>query len=107
MRQYVQLHLTCEDTAEATRIADALLEHKLIVCAKQTPVESKAWYKGELEESTEILLLMDSAEDLFFAVEAEVGRLHSYEIFVLQMFPMVGLSGAAQEWMDENLRPSE
>jgi periplasmic divalent cation tolerance protein len=107
MRQYTQLHLTCETTEEAGTIADALLGHRLIVCAKQVPVESKAWYKGELEEASEILLIMDSAEDLFFAAEAEVGRLHSYETFVLQMLPLVGLSGAAQEWMDENLRPTE
>jgi periplasmic divalent cation tolerance protein len=107
MRQYTQLHLTCEDTNEATNIGDALLEHRLITCAKQVSVESKAWYKGELETSSEILLIMDSAEDLFFAVEAEVGRLHSYETFVLQMLPLVGLSSAAGEWMDENLRPTE
>jgi periplasmic divalent cation tolerance protein len=107
MRQYTQLQLACEDRHEATLITNALLEHRLIVGAKQVQVESKYRWKGEIEASSEILLIMDSAEDLFFAVEVEVGRLHSYETFVLQQFPMVGLSGAAQEWMDENLRPSE
>jgi periplasmic divalent cation tolerance protein len=107
VRQYVQLQLTCTDRDEATQIADALLEHKLICCAKQSPVHSKSFYKGEIEEADEILLLMDSAEDLFFATEAEVGRIHSYETFVLQMFPLIGLSSAAQEWMDESLRPPE
>jgi periplasmic divalent cation tolerance protein len=107
MRSYVQLHLTCADTEEAASIADALLEHRLIVCAKQVPVESKFRYQDEIQEASEVVLIMDSAEDLFFAVEAEVGRLTSYETFVLQMLPLVGLSGAAQEWMDENLRPIE
>jgi periplasmic divalent cation tolerance protein len=106
MRQYVQLHLTCDSTEEATAIADALLEHRLIVCAKQIPVESKYWWRGELEVASEILLVMESAEDLFFAVEAEVGRLHSYETFVLQALP-ISVSAAAVEWMDENLRPRE
>jgi uncharacterized protein involved in tolerance to divalent cations len=101
------LQLTCADPDEATQIADALLEHKLICCAKQTQVHSKSVYKGEIEETDEIMLIMDSAEDLFFAVEAEVGRRHSYETFVLQEFPMVGLNSAAQEWMDESLRPPE
>src|SRR6266851_1560475 len=105
MRQYTQLNLTCENAEEAGKIADALREHRLIVCAKQVPVESKFWWKGEVEMASEVVLVMDSAEDLFFAVEAEVGRMHSYETFVLQMLPMVGLSAAAQEWMDENLRP--
>jgi periplasmic divalent cation tolerance protein len=107
VRQYVQLNLTCETPEEATAIADALLEHHLIVCAKQLPVSSKFWYQGELHESNEVMLVMDSAEDLFFAIEAEVGRLHGYVVFVLQMIPLVGLSSAAQQWMDENLRGSD
>ena len=105
MRQYTQLHLTCENAEEAGLIADTLLEHRLIVCAKLVPVESKFWWQGEVQQASEVVLIMDSSEDLFFAVEAEVGRLHSYETFVLQQLPLVGLSAAALEWMDENLRP--
>ena len=107
MRQYTQLNLVCENTEEASKIADALLEHRLIVCAKQVAEESKFWWKGNLETASEVMLIMDSAEDLFFAVEAEVGRLHTYETFVLQQLPLVGLNAAAQEWMDENLRPRD
>jgi uncharacterized protein involved in tolerance to divalent cations len=106
MRSYTQFHLTCADTEEAASIAGALLEHRLIVCAKQIPVTSQFRWHDEIQEASEVLLVMDSAEDLFFAVEAEVGRLTSYETFVLQMLPLVGLSSAAQEWMDENLRPA-
>lgn len=107
MRQYTQLHLTCETADEAGTIAGALLEHRLIVCAKIVPVESRFWWEGEIQQASEVVLIMDSAEDLFFAVEAEVGRMHSYETFVLQQLPLVGLSSAAMEWMDENLRPAE
>ena len=105
MRQYTQLNLICESAEEAGTIAAALLEHRLIVCAKIVPVESKFWWKGEIEQASEVVLIMDSAEDLFFAIEAEVGRMHSYETFVLQQLPLVGLNAAALEWMDENLRP--
>lgn len=105
MRQFAQLQLTCTDTDEATRIADALLAERLIVCAKQLPVESKSLWKGGVEKASEVMLLMDSAEDLFFAVEAEVEKLHSYETFVLQMLPLIGLSVGAASWMNDNLRP--
>ena len=107
MRQYTQLNLVCENSEEATKIADALLEHRLIVCAKQVAEESKFWWKGSIEIASEVMLIMDSAEDLFFAIEAEVGRLHTYETFVLQQIPLVGLNASAQEWMDENLRPRD
>jgi uncharacterized protein involved in tolerance to divalent cations len=48
MRQYTQLNLVCENSEEAAKIADALLEHRLIVCAKQVPEESKFWWKGKV-----------------------------------------------------------
>ncbi len=107
MRQYTQLHLTCADAEEAGRIAQALLEPRLIVCAKQIPVETSNWWQGQIEQGSEVLLLMDTVEDLLAEIEAEVAKLHSYEIFVLQAFPLIGLSTAAQAWIEENLKPYE
>jgi len=107
MRQYVQLHLTCADVEEADRIVQNLLEKRLIVCAKQVPVTSSNWWEGEIEQNQEILLIMDSVEDLFREVEDEIGPLHSYETFVLQAVPLVGLSLDAQAWVEENLKPYE
>lgn len=107
MRQYIQLHLTCADTEEAANIATSLLDQRLIVCAKQMPVTSKSWWRGGVEEGEEIVLVMDSVEDLFTEIETEVARLHSYEVFVLQALPLVGLSVGAQAWVEENLKPYE
>jgi periplasmic divalent cation tolerance protein len=102
-REYIQLHLPCADAAEASTIAGALLGQRLIVCAKRLPVESAYWWQGQIEQGSEELLIMDTAADLFDAVEAEVAQLHSYETFVLQALPLARLSAAAQAWMDENL----
>jgi periplasmic divalent cation tolerance protein len=102
-RRYCQLLLTCEDAAEAGRIADTLLQQHLIVCAKQIPVTSKYWWESELESAKEVQLVMESAEDLFDAVEREVTKLHSYESFVLQSVPFGRVSGKARAWMDQNL----
>jgi len=45
---------------------------------------------------------MDSAEDLFFAVEAEVGRLHVMKRLSCR-YSLVGLSSRPR-MMDENLK---
>ena len=102
-RRYCQLLLACEDVAEADRIADALLEQYLIVCAKQIPVAAKYWWKDKLESANEVQLVMESAEDLFDAVEREVAKLHSYDTFALQMISLGKVSHKAQAWMDQNL----
>ena len=105
-RNYIQIQLTCSDQAEAATIAGALLGQRLIVCAKRLPIEAASWWQGEIEQGAEILLLMDSAADLFDAIEAEVTKLHSYDTFVLQAFPIDRISTGAQAWMTENLAPS-
>jgi periplasmic divalent cation tolerance protein len=104
-RQYVQLQLTCANHAEAANIADALLQARLITCAKRLPVESATWWRGEIDQGSEVLLVMESADDLFPDIEAEITSLHSYEVFVLQSLPILELSLAAQDWADDALVP--
>ena len=101
---FCQLWLTCEDTAEADAIARALLDKKLIACAKQLPVSADFAWKGAKEHGSEILLVMDSREDLFDQVEAEVAKVHSYETFVLQAIPILKLSKKAETWLSEETR---
>lgn len=104
MRQYVELFLTCENSAEADRIAQALLDKHLIVCAKQVPVTMAYWWQGNIERGTETLLVMESAADLFDEIEAEVGKIHSYETFVLEALPFLKVSSKATKWLEDNLK---
>ena len=103
-RQYIDLLLTCADKPEADKIARALLEAKLIACAKQLPVGSDFLWHGAVDHNDEILLVMESAADLFDAVEAKVAELHSYDTFVLQAVPFVRVSSKATTWLEENLQ---
>lgn len=97
---FVQLVLTCGSWQEAQRIVDRLLEQKLIACAEFIPVKSKFRWKENIEEADEIKLIMESAQHLFDQIEAEVKKLHSYEIFVLQSLPLDRLSQEASKWWE-------
>ncbi len=99
--KFVELVLTCENRAEAEKIADALLDQKLIACAKFVPVDSRFWWQGKIVYAQEILLLMESIADKFERIEAEVTRLHSYDTFVLQSIPMNQVSKQAALWLKE------
>lgn len=103
MPNYCQLWLTCKDRAEADKIASVLLQKHLITCAKQIPVEADFLWKARIDHSSEILLLMDSREDLFERIEAEVATIHSYDTFVLQATPVVKLSKGAAKWLRNEL----
>ncbi len=101
--QFVQLLLTCETRQEAEAIAHALLEQKLIACAKYIPVDCSYWWQGKITEGQEILLLMESREDYFAEVEKVVAKLHSYDTFVLQAVPLQKVSNAATKWLTATL----
>lgn len=105
MRQYVELLLTCADEAEATEVTKALLDMHLIACAKRLPVQAKYWWEGDITDGNEVMLLMESAADLFDEVEVAVEKLHSYDTFVLQAISFLRISKAATTWLEENLKP--
>jgi len=104
MTDFVELFLTCEDRAEAEKIADALLLQHLVACVKFEQVHSKFWWKGKIEEGDEVKISMLSVAENFDRIEAEVAKLHSYETFVLQAIPIQKLNAAAAEWLAENTK---
>lgn len=103
MSNFCQLWLTCDGKKEATQISDVLLQKKLIACAKQVPVSSQFNWQGKIRLSKEVLLQMDSREDLFDDVEHEVAKLHSYDTFVLEAIPISRISKKAELWLKSEL----
>lgn len=101
MSEFIELVLTCDDRAEAEKIADCLLEKQLIACAKFVPIDSRYRWNGQIAESQEVLLLMESVADNFDKVEAEVKKLHSYDTFVLKSLPVTSISKEAAEWLEK------
>lgn len=84
---------------EKDKIAKTLLEKKLIACAKFIPVESAYWWQGKIEQDNEVVIVMESFEDLYEQIELEVSKIHSYETFVLQMVSVTKINNDALKWM--------
>lgn len=99
-----QVWLTYADKKEAGEIAKVLLEKKLVGCAKQMPISSSFRWKGNIENSDEALLIMDSREDLFDEIDTEVAKIHSYETFLLQSVAIRKISKKAELRLDSVLK---
>ncbi len=95
--------MTCSSTSEALEISKVLLEKQLVACVKKLPVGSDFLWKGSIDHNDEILLVMESREDLFDQIEAEVTKLHSYETFVLTATPITKISKKSDKWLIESL----
>lgn len=101
---FVYANLTCKDQEEAKKIGDELLAKRLIACAKiLSQIESTYWWKGNIENTSEVLLVMETHESRFGLIEEAIKPLHSYETFVLTATPMVQVSKNARLWLQESL----
>lgn len=101
---FVELVLTCGSWQEAQKITDALLEKRLVACVEQMEIRSKNWWKGKIEDTQEIKLIMQSIAEKFDEIEAEVKLHHSYDTFVLQMLPIAKLNEGATAWLAEQVQ---
>ena len=95
--------LTCADDLEADKISSILLDKKLIACAKKFPVNSNFWWKGEKDSANEVLVLLETIEEKFEAIEKEVKKLHSYEIPMLFSIPISQTTAEVSKWLKEEL----
>jgi periplasmic divalent cation tolerance protein len=99
----INLSVTCAHQTEANTIAQALLEKRLVACVRMMPITAKFLWQGDIESSTEILLMMESTENKFAAIEQEVRQLHSYKTFVLTATEVIQVSAGVAKWVKDSI----
>ncbi|MDO8269675.1 MAG: divalent-cation tolerance protein CutA [Candidatus Levybacteria bacterium] len=97
------VYLTCANEEEALRISEALLDKKLVACAKKLPINSSFWWEGKKDTASEILVLLETVEDKFEAIEAEVKVHHSYETPMLFAVSVLRTTEKVKKWLREEL----
>lgn len=96
---------TCASPGEATRLARTLVEEHLAACATVIPaVQSFYHWQGQIESSTETLLLLKTGPGQLTALETRLHQLHSYQT---PEFLVLGVEAASQpyiDWLTASLR---
>lgn len=100
----VVLLLTCPNQKEADKIAAALLKKRLVACAKKIPVASQFWWEGKIEKAKEVILLLESREDMVKNIESAVRLLHPHSTFVLMTLPISHTSAGVEDWINKSLK---
>jgi periplasmic divalent cation tolerance protein len=108
MTDKIVILCTCNSEEQATRIARELVERRLAACVQVTPgIRSFYHWKGKVEEDAEYLLLIKSNRELYERLEAELRRIHSYEVPEIVALPVVEASADYQAWMERELGRGE
>lgn len=97
--------VTCATAREAREIARALVESRLAACVNVlgARVGSVYRWKEKVEEANELLLIIKSSRAKFRALEAEVKRLHSYDVPEIIALPIVAGSAEYLAWIADNI----
>lgn len=86
------------DPAEAALVARKLLEEKLAACTSLVPVTSIYRWQDVVEETAETVLTAKTTIDLATQAAARIAQLHSYDLPVVERWP-VAVDEAVAEWV--------
>jgi periplasmic divalent cation tolerance protein len=96
---------TTSNADEAALIARTLVEERLAACASLIPaVESVYHWEGQIETSTEALLLLKTSPDQLAALESRLRELHSYQVPEFLVLDVESGSHPYLEWLHASLR---
>lgn len=106
MTDKIVVLVTCGSQREARRIARALVDARLAACVNvvQAPVESIYRWKGRIETTREFLLVIKTSRKRFAGLEAEVRRLHSYDVPEIIALPIDRGSQPYLAWIDQSVK---
>jgi periplasmic divalent cation tolerance protein len=96
--------VTCGNLIEARRIAGKVVRKRLAACATIIlgPVQSIYRWKKSVETSREQLVIIKTIEKRLPALEAEIKRLHSYDVPEFLAIPATYGSGDYLTWLTAN-----
>ena len=98
--KFVLIYVTISSEAEAKEIARALLEARLIASANIIrDAHSLYWWKGEIEEAGECVLIAKTREELAATAVRRAEEMHSYECPGILVLPVVSGSRNYLEWI--------
>jgi periplasmic divalent cation tolerance protein len=96
---------TTGSPGEASRLARTLVGERLAACATLIPgVQSIFHWQGELDTSTETLLLLKTDPGQLDALQTRLLELHSYQTPEFLVLGVEGVSHPYLDWLTASLR---
>jgi len=98
---FVEVWVNCPDAETARRLADRAVEARLAACANILgEIESTFHWKGAVERSREVPLVLKTRAARFGEVEALIRAGHPYETPGIVALPVTALNADYAAWLD-------
>ncbi|MFC2162863.1 divalent-cation tolerance protein CutA [Candidatus Altiarchaeota archaeon] len=79
MTDYCVIYTTTPTEEMAKKIAEALVSSHLVACVNYYPANSVYYWKGQVMEEKEHILMCKTLNARFKEIEAKIKAIHSYE----------------------------
>src|SRR3989338_6640885 len=100
---HIVILVTAKDEDQAKRIAEKLVEEKLVACANIVPgIQSIFRWKGKVDSAKEVLLVLKSRRRHFPSIVKAVKALHSYDVPEVIALPIVEGNKDYLNWLTES-----
>lgn len=94
--------ITASNEEEATKIARALLEEKLVACVNIHPkIRSLYWWEGKIQDEGEAMMVIKTRKALFKEIVEKVKKIHSYTVPEVISLPIIEGSEDYLKWIRE------
>jgi periplasmic divalent cation tolerance protein len=101
--KFVVVLVTAPDLKTARALAKAALSARLIACANLVPkIESHYWWRGKIESSAEVLLVLKTQKSRLAALEKLVLARHPYDTPEFIVLPLSAGNQKYLAWLKES-----
>ena len=108
MSEYLVILVTAASADKGRGLARTLVEERLAACASVVPgVVSTFRWQGEVQEESEVLVVIKSRAALFQALERRIRQLHDYEVPEILALAVEHGSPPYLEWLGNQTRAPE
>jgi periplasmic divalent cation tolerance protein len=106
MEEKILVMITAGSEEEGVRIAEALLEERLVACANLIGgIRSLYRWQGKVCDDSEILMLCKTVRRLFSRLSEKVKSIHSYEVPEIIALPLLEGWPPYLDWVEQETTP--
>ena len=98
------IYITCKDIDEAKNISQHLIEKKLVACANIFPINSIYPWKGEIQDTEEIVVLLKTTDNNYEKVETEIKKIHSYDTPAIYSWIVDKINKDYLDWVNKETK---
>jgi periplasmic divalent cation tolerance protein len=101
--KFAAVLVTTPDRKTARALARAALSARLIACANIIPkIESHYWWRGKIESSEEVLLVLKTQKSKLAALEKLVLARHPYDTLEFLVLSLNSGNKKYLDWLEKN-----